>query len=291
MVKTNILDLLATLHNAGVRVNLLNNYDPATRTAKADATKQTVRFEQDSPYYKLPHYEISSAGNLNISFVLNGKAHDLTTDQRYDAINFKCISIVKNARLFKKTLDICPDDVELVKELGFDINGNEIDLTKFDLVDGLDGMTWDALAQALVERYVNESFKERSKRTAPEPWTPEEMRLVENGYNPRTKVWAPIVTSSVNMVKNHTTDYIGYGKINDQKSIPRIADILEKVSKHSKLSPQQQALYEVYKTGYKPTDNTQIVNTLKYALQMTGASFPKKPFNVELAGQNFKVEI
>lgn len=290
MVKTNILNLLATLHNAGVRVNLLNNYDPATLTQKADEKKQRIRFEQDNPYYKIPQYEISSAGNLNISFVLKGQAHDLDTDKRYEAINFKCISIVKNKRLFKKTLDICPDDIEMVQELGFDVDNGVIDLTKFDLVDGLDDMSWDNLAKALVERYIYESFRTRSTKTKQEPFTKEEQFLLEGGYNPRTKVWAPIITSVVNVVKNRITDAIGYGIINDQKSIPRITDILERVEEKKKLSAQQQMLLEVYNSGYKAEDNSQIVNTIKYSLSMNNAAIPHAPYYVDIAGQNFKLK-
>ena len=146
MVKTNILELLTNLNAAGVRVNLLNNYDPATYTSKAGEDKQGVRFKQDTPYYKLPKYEISSAGNLNVSFVLKGEAVDLSTGKSYEAINFKCISFVKNQLLFKKTLDICPEDAGIVRDLGYDIKDNVIVLNEPNLVDFLQRHYYDSVA-------------------------------------------------------------------------------------------------------------------------------------------------
>ena len=295
MVKTNILNLLATLHAAGVRVNLLNDYNPATLTSKADENKQVVRFEQTNPYYKLPKYEISSAGNLNITLVLEGKAHNLLDGKKYDAINFKCISIVKNQKLFKQKLDICPEDADLVRELGFDVEDDAIDLTKFDLVDGLDGADFDALAKACVEQYVYESFRERSKRVPKvHNYTPAEKLLVENGYDPETKVWSPIVTSSVNRVGNTCDDPIGMGIVNEQKTIPRLTDIQNLVEEiaagaKKKISPIKQKLLDLANTGYVAEDHKQVINTYKYSILMRHLPIDHTPREIDINGVKFSI--
>lgn len=289
MVKTNILELLTNLNAAGVRVNLLNNYDPATYTSKAGEDKQGVRFKQDTPYYKLPKYEISSAGNLNVSFVLKGTATDLTTGKSYDAINFKCISFVKNQQLFKKTLDICPEDAEIVRDLGYDIKDNVIDLTQFSLTDGID-VDWNDFADACVERYIYEALRERAKKTPDlTPRTQEETRLLKEGYDTRTKVWSPIVTSTLIRVKNDKTDYIGFGRVNGNKGIPRIADIFTNIENHVKLSDASKAIYELYKQGYEIQDARQKVNACKYNMLINNVAVPSTKFEVYRNGIKFEV--
>ena len=289
MVKTNILELLTNLNAAGVRVNLLNNYDPATYTSKAGEDKQGVRFKQDTPYYKLPKYEISSAGNLNVSFVLNGKATDLITGKSYDAINFKCISFVKNQQLFKKTLDICPEDAGIVRDLGYDIKDNVIDLTQFSLTDGID-VDWNDFADACVERYIYEALRERTKKTPDlTPRTQEETRLLKEGYDTRTKVWSPIVTSTLIRVKNDKTDYIGFGRVNGNKGIPHIKDILFNIENHVKLSDASKAIYELYTQGYEIQDARQKVNACKYNMLINNVAVPSTKFEVYRNGIKFEV--
>lgn len=289
MVKTNILELLTNLNAAGVRVNLLNNYDPATYTSKAGEDKQSVRFKQDTPYYKLPKYEISSAGNLNVSFVLKGTATDLITGKSYDAINFKCISFVKNQQLFKKTLDICPEDAGIVRDLGYDIKDNVIDLTQFSLTDGID-VDWNDFADACVERYIYEALRERAKKTPDlTPRTQEETRLLKEGYDTRTKVWSPIVTSTLIRVKNDKTDYIGFGRVNGNKGIPHIKDILFNIENHVKLSDASKAIYELYKQGYEIQDARQKVNACKYNMLINNVAVPSTKFEVYRNGIKFEV--
>lgn len=289
MVKTNILELLTNLNAAGVRVNLLNNYDPATHLIKADETQQCVRFNQDTPYYKLPKYEISSAGNLNVTFVLTGKATDLITGKSYDATNFKCISFVKNQQLFKKTLDICPEDVDIVRDLGYDVNDNVIDLTQFSLTDGID-VDWNDLADACVERYIYEALRERAHRTPDlTPRTPEEQRLLKEGYDTRSKIWSPIVLKAHKRVENKMTDYIGFGIVNGNKSIPHIADILTNVENRVKLSNAAKAVLELHEQGYEIQDARQKVNACKYNMLINKVTVPLTKFDVYRKGVKFEI--
>jgi hypothetical protein len=289
MVKTNILELLTNLNTAGVRVNLLNNYDPATYTSKAGEDKQGVRFKQDTPYYKLPKYEISSAGNLNVSFVLKGEAVDLSTGKSYEAINFKCISFVKNQLLFKKTLDICPEDAGIVRDLGYDIKDNVIDLTQYSLTDGID-VDWDEFADACVERYIYEALRERTHKTPDlTPRTSEETRLLKEGYDTRSKVWSPIVTSTLLRVRNNKTDYIGFGYINGNKGVPRIKDILTNIENRVKLSNASKAIYDLYNQGYEIQDANQKVNACKYNMLINKVAVPSKTFEVFRNGIKFEV--
>ena len=152
---TNILNLLAELHTAGVRVSLLDNYNPANLLEKADENQQTVRFRQTVQYYPIPEYTISSAANLNIKFALVGKAVDTLHEKKeYDAVQFKTVSIVKNGKIFKESLNICPDDIQKVRDMGYDVDNNGvIDLTKFDLEDGVD-FDNAAFAKSVVEQYI-----------------------------------------------------------------------------------------------------------------------------------------
>lgn len=289
MVKTNILELLTNLNAAGVRVNLLNNYDPATYTSKAGEDKQGVRFKQDTPYYKLPKYEISSAGNLNVSFVLKGEAVDLSTGKAYEAINFKCISFVKNQLLFKKTLDICPEDAGIVRDLGYDIKDNVIDLTQYSLTDGID-VDWDEFADACVERYIYEALRERTPKTPDlTPRTPDETRLLKEGYDTRSKVWSPIVTSTLIRVRNNKTDYIGFGYVNGNKGVPRIKDILTNIENRVKLSNASKAIYDLYQQDYEIQDANQKVNACKYNMLINKVTVPSKTFEVFRNGIKFEV--
>jgi hypothetical protein len=289
MVKTNILELLTSLNAAGVRVNLLNNYDPATYTSKAGEDKQSVRFKQDTPYYKLPKYEISSAGNLNVSFVLKGKATDLTTGKSYDAINFKCISFVKNQQLFKKTLDICPEDAGIVRDLGYDIKDNVIDLTQYSLTDGID-VDWYDFADACVERFIYEALRERTHKTHDlTPRTLDEERLLKEGFDTRTGVWSPIVIGTLIRVENVNTDYIGFGNVNGYKCIPRIADILTQIENRVKLSDASKAIYELYKQGYEIQDANQKVNACKYNMLINRVTVPSSTFYIFRNGIKFEV--
>lgn len=294
MVTPNILELLATLHAAGVRVNLLNNYDPATHTDKANESRQTVRFEQDKPYYKLPKYDVSSAGNLNINFTLKGKAVDIVHHKSYEAVNFKRISIVKNQQLFKPTLDICPEDADLVRELGFEVgDDNTIDLSKFSLTDGIDVSEYK-FADALAERYIFEAFKDRTPQQKMDwstPFSYEEKLLLENGYNARTKVWNPIITKVTNRVGNHKNDYIGYGYVNGNKGIPYIANVLKIEPKDMTLTARR--VYDLWKTGYRPQDVELQVNTYKYALliknhKMSTNQYPIKRNDIEFLVSFYK---
>ena len=161
----NLLSAIANLHAAGVRANLNDNYNPANVSEKADESQQTVRFKVTEPYCTIPYPEISSAGNLNITFCQNGKAIDILHDNtEYDAIRWKTISLVKNMALFMQTLTICPDDIQRVNDLGYTVIGKELDLTQFDLVEGLYAYTGQELAVATVKQMMYDCTREIKKR-------------------------------------------------------------------------------------------------------------------------------
>lgn len=266
MVKTNILSLLTQLHVAGVRVSLLDNYNPANILEKADAETQTVRFVQTEQYYKLPEYTISSAANLNIKFALKGKAVDTVHNKEYEAVQFKTVTFVKNGAIFKKELHICPDDIGLVESLGFEVKDNVIDLTKFDLEDGVE-FNQDVFAKALVEQYIYESFRERQHRAAKvEVEIPEETKfLLSNGFNPDTGVWQPIITKTTVRVKNTKSDEMRV-IVNGLKTIPRIIDVKGRVLNDERLNDAQKALYDLSQTDYKFADQSLVINAMKYVL-------------------------
>ena len=221
--------------------------------------------------------------------MLKGKATDLTTGKSYDAINFKCISFVKNQQLFKKTLDICPEDAGIVRDLGYDINDNVIDLTQYSLTDGID-VDWNDFADACVERYIYEALREHTHKTPDlTPRTPEEKRLLTEGFDTRTGVWSPIVTSTLIRVRNNTTDYIGFGWVNGNKFIPRIAVILTNIENRVKLSDASKTIYELYKQGYEIQDASQKVNACKYNMLINKVTVPSKTFEVYRNGIKFEV--
>ena len=283
----NLLSAIANLHAAGVRANLNDNYNPANVLEKADESQQTVRFKVTEPYCAIPYPEISSAGNLNITFCLKGKAIDILHDNtEYDAISWKTISLVKNKTLFMQTLTICPDDIQLVNDLGYTVNGNELDLTQFDLVEGLYAYTGQELAVATVKQMMYDCTREIKKRGPKVELTGMDKYLVENGLKNGT--WSPIITNSYERVKNTGTDSLRC-IVDGVKCPHHIKDILQKISESKKvLTPLDVKINKLSSNIY--ADIKSEINTIKYCWMMLGIKHTGK-FNVNVDGCNFEVEI
>lgn len=265
---TNILNLLSNLHIAGVRVSLLDEYNPANILTKD--TDNPVEFKQTEKYYVLPEYTISSAANLNVKFCLKGVVIDHAHNTEHEAVTFRTVTFVKNGKLFKDKLHICPDDVQKVVDLGFTVNNNVIDLTTFDLEDGIDVDQYQ-FARACVEQYIYDSFREKQTRAAKIVTDlPEETKfLLQNGYNPETKVWNPIIINSEVRVKNTKTDFLR-AIINNLKTTPRLDDIKIRLADNKSLNAAQKALYDLSKTDYQIADHSFEINTAKYKLVTLG---------------------
>lgn len=282
----NLLSAIANLHAAGVRANLLDNYNPANLLEKADESRQTVRFKVTEPYYTIPYPEISSAGNLNIKFCLKGKAIDILHDNtEYDAICWKTISLVKNKTLFKQTLTICPDDIQLVNDLGYTVNSNELDLTQFDLVEGLHAYTGQELAVAAVKQMMYDCTREIKKRSPKVELTGIDKYLAENGLKDGT--WSPIIANSYERVKNTGTDSLRC-IVDGVKCPHHIKDILPKHSEHKKITPLDVKIMKLSSNIY--ADIKSEINTIKYCWMMLGIKHTGN-FNVNVDGVDFEVEI
>ena len=282
----NLLSAIANLHAAGVRANLLDNYKPANVLEKADENQQTVRFKVTEPYYTIPYPEISSAGNLNVKFCLKGKAIDILHDNtEYDAICWKTISLVKNKTLFKQTLTICPDDIQLVNDLGYTVNGNKLDLTQFDLVEGLYAYTGQELAVAAVKQMMYDCTREIKKRSPKVELTGIDKYLAENGLKDGT--WSPIITNSYERVKNTGTDSLRC-IVDGVKCPHHIKDILPKISERKKITPLDVKINKLSANIY--ADIKSEINTIKYCWMMLGIKHTGK-FNVNVDGVDFEVEI
>lgn len=283
----NLLSAIANLHAAGVRANLIDNYNPANVQEKADESQQTVRFKVTEPYYTIPYPEISSAGNLNVKFCLKGKAIDILHDNtEYDAISWKTISLVKNKTLFKQTLTICPDDIQLVNDLGYTVNGNELDLTQFDLVEGLYAYTGQEMAVAAVKQMMYDCTREIKKRVPKVELTGMDGYLAKNGLKDGT--WTPIITSSYERVKNTGTDSLRC-IVDGVKCPHHINDILPKISaSKKKVTPLDEKIYKLSSNIY--ADIKCEINTIKYCWMMLGIKHTGK-FNVNVDGVDFEVEI
>ena len=283
----NLLSAIANLHAAGVRANLLDNYKPANVLEKADESQQTVRFKVTEPYYTIPYPEISSAGNLNIKFCLKGKAIDILHDNtEYDAISWKTISLVKNKTLFKQTLTICPDDIQLVNDLGYTVNGNELDLTQFDLVEGLHAYTGQEMAVATVKQMMYDCTREIKKRGPKDELTCMDKYLAENGLKNGT--WSPIITNTYERVKNTGTDSLRC-IVDGVKCPHHIKDILQKLSASKKvITPLDTKIYKLSSNIYE--DIKSEINTIKYCWMMLGIKHIGK-YNVKVDGVDFEVEI
>ena len=283
----NLLSAIANLHAAGVRANLLDNYKPATVLEKADESQQTVRFKVTEPFYTIPYPEISSAGNLNIKFCLKGKAIDILHDNtEYDAISWKTISLVKNKTLFKQTLTICPDDIQLVNDLGYTVNGNELDLTQFDLVEGLHAYTGKEMAVAAVKQMMYDCTREINKRGPKDELTGMDKYLAENGLKNGT--WSPIITDSYERVKNTGTDSLRC-IVDGVKCPHHIKYILQTVSKSKKvITPLDTKIYKLCTNIYE--DIKSEINTIKYCWMMLDIKHIGK-YNVNVDGVDFEVEI
>lgn len=282
----NLLSAIANLHAAGVRANLHDNYNPANVLEKADESQQTVRFKVTEPYYTIPYPEISSAGNLNVKFCLKGKAIDILHDNtEYDAISWKTISLVKNKTLFKQTLTICPDDIQLVNDLGYTVNGNKLDLTQFDLVEGLYAYTGQEMAVAAVKQMMYDCTREIKKRVPKVELTGMDAYLVKNGL--KDGAWSPIITSSYERVKNAGTDSLRC-IVDGVKCPHHIKDILPKISASKKITPLDEKIYKLSSNIY--ADIKREINTIKYCWMMLGIKHTGK-YNVNIDGVDFEVEI
>ena len=282
----NLLSAIANLHAAGVRANLLDNYKPANVLEKADESQQTVRFKVTEPYYTIPYPEISSAGNLNVKFCLKGKAIDILHDNtEYDAISWKTISLVKNKTLFKQTLTICPDDIQLVNDLGYTVNGNELDLTQFDLVEGLHAYTGQEMAVATVKQMMHDCTREIKKRGAKVERTGMDEYLAKNGLKDGT--WSPIITNAYERVKNTGTDSLRC-IVDGVKCPHHIKDILPKISANKKITPLDVKINKLSSNIY--ADIKSEINTIKYCWMMLGIKHTGM-FNVNVDGVDFEVEI
>lgn len=282
----NLLSAIANLHAAGVRANLLNNYNPANVLEKADENQQTVRFKVTEPYYTIPYPEISSAGNLNIKFCLKGKAIDILHDNtEYDAICWKTISLVKNKQLFKESLTICPDDIQLVNDLGYTVNGNELDLTQFNLVEGLYDYTGNDMAVATVKQMMYDCTREIKKRGPKVELTGMDKYFADNGFKDGT--WSPIITNSYERVKNTGADTLRC-IVDGVKCPHHIKDILQKLSESKKLTALDNKIKQLSSNIYEDIKNE--INTIKYCWMMLGVKHTGK-FNVNVDGVDFEVEI
>ena len=283
----NLLSAIANLHAAGVRANLLDNYKPANVLEKADESQQTVRFKVTEPYYTIPYPEISSAGNLNIKFCLKGKAIDILHDNtEYDAISWKTISLVKNKSLCMQTLTICPDDIQLVNDLGYTVNGNELDLTQFDLVEGLYAYTGQEMAVAVVKQMMYDCTREIKKRVPKVELTGMDGYLAKNGLKDGT--WSPIITSSYERVKNTGTDSLRC-IVDGVKCPHHIKDILQKISESKKILTSLDVKINKLSSNIYADIKCEI-NTIKYCWMMLGIKHTGK-FNVNVDGVDFEVEI
>lgn len=282
----NILSAIANLHAAGVRANLLDNYNPANVLEKADENQQTVRFKVTEPYYTIPYPEISSASNLNIKFCLTGKAIDiLHNNTEYDAICWKTISLVKNKQLFKKTLTICPDDVQLVNDLGYTVNGNELDLTQFSLTDGLPDYSGNDMAVAAVKMMMYDCTREIKKREPKVELTGMDKYLADNGL--KNGVWSPIITNVYERVKNTGADTLRC-IVDGVKCPHHINDILQKIADNKKITPLDVKIKTLSSNIYADVKNE--FNSIKYSWMMLNVKHTGK-LNVNVDGVDFEVEI
>ena len=282
----NLLSAIANLHAAGVRANLNDNYNPANVLEKADESQQTVRFKVTEPYCAIPYPEISSAGNLNITFCQKGKAIDILHDNtEYDAVRWKTISLVKNMALFMQTLTICPDDIQRVNDLGYTVIGKELDLTQFDLVEGLYAYTGQELAVATVKQMMYDCTREIKKRGPKVELTGMDEYLAKNGLKDGT--WSPIITNSYERVKNTGTDSLRC-IVDGVKCPHHIKDILPKNSERKKITPLDVKINKLSSNIY--ADIKREINTIKYCWMMLGIKHTGT-FNVNVDGCNFEVEI
>lgn len=292
MVKTNLLNALALLHSAGVRVNLLQDYDPAYHTTKADKEAQPVQFIADTYYLTLPEYSISAASNLNLSFVLKGKAHDYVHDKDYDAVQFKTVTLVKNRQLFKQYLDIHEDDADKCFDLGFELDDdNRLDLTQFSLEDGIDNYSDEDYAKALLTEELYQVFRIPGHRGKAPELTPEEKWLKENGYY--NGVWSPKVTCVTERVKNHYTDtQSSQVRFDELNRLPRFSAITKLIEKKKDLSPTEEKIVKVFEAtkNIDMTSNIKAVNTIKYARLMNNI-FHRNTVEVEMYGVKFNVTV
>jgi len=287
-MQMNITHLFALLHESHVRANLLNDYDPANVTVKATGDRQKVRFKLDTPYYPIPMYEISSAANLNLSFVLHGTAIDNEHHVEYPNVaQFKCISVVKNCKLFKYTLDICPDDLHILDDLGIDHEDGVIDLTKYEIELTTDNEDDDSFAEAIVGQYLYDVFRHKAKRQPAAPLSENAAWLMKNGYDEAKKVWFPIIERHEVRVDNVNWDRLSW-TIENRKGTPSYDAIKDKLAAGKKLTELEAKLHRI--AGIETTDYKPQINTTKYALYSKNAAHAFEK-DVTVNGETFHVSV
>jgi hypothetical protein len=192
---------------------------------------------------------------------------------------------VKNKALFMQTLTICPDDIQLVNDLGYTVNGNELDLTQFDLVEGLYAYTGQDLAVATVKQMMYDCTREIKKRGPKVELTGMDEYLAKNGLKDGT--WTPIITNSYERVKNTGTDSLRC-IVDGVKCPHHIKDILPKISANKKITPLDVKINKLSSNIY--ADIKSEINTIKYCWMMLGIKHTGI-FNVNVDGVDFEVEI
>ena len=192
---------------------------------------------------------------------------------------------MKNKALFKQTLTICPDDIQRVNDLGYTVNGNELDLTQFDLVEGLYAYTGQELAVATVKQMMYDCTREIKKRGPKVELTGMDEYLAKNGLKDGT--WTPIITNSYERVKNTGTDSLRC-IVDGVKCPHHIKDILPKISANKKITTLDVKINKLSSNIY--TDIKSEINTIKYCWMMLGIKHTGM-FNVNVDGCNFEVEI
>lgn len=288
-MEMNITHLFALLHANNVRANLLNNYNPANITEKADSNRQKIIFKLTEQYYPIPMYEISSAANLNLSFVLKGTAVDIEHNVEYpDSVQFKCVSIVKNCKLFKETLDICPDDIIKLDDLGIDHDNGVIDLTKYTIALTVDNEDDDSFANAIVQQYLYDVFRHKAKRQPAAPLSENAQWLMQNGYNEAAKVWFPIIITRELRVSNTHCDTLKW-VIENRKGTPSYDAIKEKLAAGKKLTDLELKIARIA-GKINTTNHAPELNSIKYALYSKNAAHAFEK-DVTVAGETFHVSV
>lgn len=230
-----ICDALDSLHLNGIEVNLLTGYKPATIVEKAETP---LYFKPSEQYYKMPAYQITTAGNLNATFAMNGTCVDTAHDTEMDAVSFKSVSFVKNGKLFKDRLYINSADTAKVSDLGITVVDDYIPMDQFALVKDIDVPTAGDIAYLSVHEWVRKCLAGKAPKKAPVELSETEQWLKENGFY--NGVYAAPIKKATNVVANDGT--IVSIKIAKCSGKIDLAKLDEKVAANKKLTFSEAAI-------------------------------------------------
>lgn len=285
----NIITFLKLMRDSKVQVKV------ECHNSNMEENKQGVVFKQNTAndcFYFIPDYSISSSGNVNLTFMIDGEAKDWIHNKTYErAKRFKCINIVKDFKLHTKTLQIAQSNIQLIKDKQIIISDDGvIDLSQFELKLDYPTESDDKFAKEIIKQYLYDVYRHKAVRAKSEPRSEESEWLYENGFDDRSNVWRYINSTPTKAEKCSIT-----WSVENRKTVPSFDKIIEKFQANKKLTDLESKLVKfkqklTLEEHFELQDNKSELNHIKYALLSKNIAHAFET-DVEILGETFHVAV